>query len=148
MKPVSFGAATLLSLATALGACRGATGPSFDDLIQAQSRWASHHLTRYAYRYTSFGFFNTIEGQPLRLVVLGDTVRSAQFVATNDSVPVPPGTLPTIDGLFAIAMSAWHDGRLTGAEFDPDLGFPTRIDIAGPPDAAGSLTASGIEFLP
>jgi len=129
-------------------ACASPAGPSLADLQQAQAQWASHHLTRYAYRYETDGFLIAYQGQTLRLVVINDTVRSAQFVATNDSVPVDPGTLPTIDGLFANAATALQEGRLTDAQFDPSFGFPSRLAIAGPPDASGVITASDIELLP
>ena len=134
---------------TSLASCRsGPTAPSLADLRRAQAEWASHQLTRYAYRYQTTGFFNTLNGQTIRLVVLGDTVRSAQFVATNDSVPIVPSTLPTIDALFAVAIAARESGTLVAAQFDPDFGFPTRIEISGPPDASGVIFASDIELLP
>lgn len=140
-----------LALATALlgaVACQSPAGPSLADLEQARAQWASHHLTRYAYQYTSRGFFNTIEGQTMRLVVIDDTVRSARLVPSNDSVPVAPAALPTIDQLFAIAFTAQQGGRLTVAIFDPTFSFPAQLSIAGPPDASGTLTASNLELLP
>lgn len=94
------------------------------------------------------GFFNTLDGRAIRLVVLGDTVRSAQFVATNDSVPVVPATLSTIDALFTLAMSASRAGTLISVQFDPTLGYPTRLELSGPPDASGVILASDIELLP
>lgn len=84
----------------------------------------------------------------MRLVVLSDTVRSAQFVATYDSVPVEPATLPTIDALFAVAIAARENGRLTAVDFDSTYGYPSRIVIAGPPDASGTVIASNLELLP
>ena len=129
-------------------ACSSPAGPTLSDLQQAQAQWASHHLTRYAYRYEINGFFNALDGRTLRLVVITDTVRSAQFVSTNDSVPVTASTLPTIDALFATAASLLQEGRLTAVEFDPSFGYPTRLTVAGPPDASGVITASGIELLP
>ena len=141
--------ATLAGLATAaLVSCdSGSSVPSVADLQQHQAAWASHHLTRYAYRYMTSGYFISWDGQLMRLVVLGDTVRSAQFVATNDSVPGATG-LPTIDQLFERAITARENGALLAAEFDTTLGFPTRLVFDGPPDASGTITASSIEFLP
>ena len=73
------------------------TGSQLSEIQSAQANWTSHNLGRYAYRYTTTGFFNAFDGRQMRLVVLTDTVRSAQFVATNDSVCrwCPP-RLPTI----------------------------------------------------
>lgn len=132
----------------ALASCDNSSSvPSVAEIQQHQAAWASHHLTRYAYRYMTSGYFISWDGQLMRLVVLGDTVRSAQFVATNDSVPGAAG-LPTIDRLFQQAIAARENGALLAADFDTTLGFPTRLVFDGPPDASGSVTASGIEFLP
>ncbi len=146
------GLAATVGLALVVGGAGGCrdnpTGPSVADLQAAQANWATHHLTRYAYRYMTTGFFNTLDGQAIRLVVLADTVRSAQFVATNDSVPVVPATLPTVDALFTLAISASRAGTLVRVEFDPTFGYPTRLKLSGPPDAAGDIFASDIELLP
>lgn len=140
---------TILLLLAGAAACSSeAMTPSLADIEAAQAKWASHDLVRYGYRYETSGFFNALDGQPLHLVVIRDTVRSAQFVATNDSVPVSAGTLPTVDGLFALAIAARQGGTLTSIEFDPTFGYPTRLVLAGPPDASGSITASSIELLP
>jgi hypothetical protein len=139
----------LIGLATGLAGCRsGPTAPSLTDLQRAHAAWTAHHLTRYAYRYMTTGFFNTLDGQAIRLVVLADTVRSAQFVATNDSVPVAPATLPTIDALFTLAITAREGGTLVAAQFDSILEYPTRLELSGPPDASGVIVASSIELLP
>lgn len=133
----------------AVASCQGnLTGPSLVDLQQAYAKWSAHHLSRYAYRFETTGFFNALDGQTMRLVVLADTVRSAQFVATNDSVPILPSRLPTIDQLFAQAFAAHESGILTAAEFDPTFSYPTRLQIAGPPDASGAILSSDIELLP
>jgi hypothetical protein len=140
-----------LSLAVLLGlaACQsGPTAPSVADLQRAQADWASHNLTRYAYRYETTGFLIVWSGQAMRLVVLSDTVRSAQYVATNDSVPVVPASLPTVDALFALAIAAREDGKLVSVQFDATFGYPTRLVLAGPPDASGTILASNIELLP
>jgi hypothetical protein len=138
-----------IGLVTGLAGCRsGPTAPSLADLQRAHAAWTAHHLTRYAYRYMTTGFFTTLDGQAMRLVVLADTVRSAQFVATNDSVPVVPATLPTIDALFALVITARSGGTLVAAQFDPIFDYPTRLEFSGPPDASGVIVASDIELLP
>jgi hypothetical protein len=138
-----------LGLAAALASCRGGpTATSLTDLQRAQAAWTAHHHTRYAYRYMTTGFSTNLDGQAMRLVVLADTVRSAQFVATNDSVPVVPATLPTIDALFTLAIAAQNAGTLAAAQFDATFGYPARLQISGPPDASGVILASNIELLP
>jgi hypothetical protein len=139
----------LLGLAAALAGCaHAATSLPLSDIQRAQAVWKAHHLTRYAYRYETMGFSTNLDGQEMRLVVLGDTVRSAQFVATNDSVPVLPSILPTIDALFAMAVAADRAGTLVAAEFDSTFGYPTRLQLSGLPDASGVIIASTIELLP
>jgi len=139
----------LIGLVAGLAGCQGGpTAPTLADLQRVQAAWAAHHLTRYAYRYQTTGFFNALDGRAMRLVVLGDTVRSAQFVAANDSVPVVPATLPTIDALFAEAIAARAGGTLVTALFDPVFDYPTRLEFSGPPDAGGVVVASAIELLP
>lgn len=139
----------LFGLVTSLLSCRAEpTAPTQTDLQRAQAAWKARGFSRYAYRYETVGFFNAFDGRVMRLVVLSDTVRSAQFVATNDSVPVAPATMPTIDALFARAIAASVSGTLVSVTFDPILGYPTVIELSGLPDARGSILASAIEFLP
>jgi Family of unknown function (DUF6174) len=138
----------LLAFLGVLAACQSATAPSLTELQRQQDVWASHHLERYAYQYETAGFSIVWDGRAIRLVVLHDTVRSAQYAGTADSVPVAPATLPTIDALFAIARTALQDGHLVGAQFDATFGYPTRIEVSGPPDASGVIRASQVELLP
>lgn len=129
--------------------CGGSvTGPPLSDIQQAQARWTAHNLTRYAYRYETSGFFNTFDGKAIRLVVLNDTVRSAQYVATNDTIPMASSLFPSIGGLFAQAIAAHDANTLLAAQFDSEFGYPSMMRIGGLPDASGTITASNIEFLP
>lgn len=143
-----WGAKLVLGLTLVGLSCDSPTGPSVETVVQHQAAWATHNLSRYAYQYEITGFFNTLEGKAIRLVVLGDTVRSATFVATGDSVPVAPSLLPTIDKLFEQAIAAATDNTLTGVTFDPTFSYPLQMDLAGPPDAGGSVFASHLELLP
>jgi hypothetical protein len=137
----------LVGLLTGLATCRSSpTAPSLSDIQRAEAEWTTHNLTRYAYRYETIGGFSALDGQAIRLVVLGDTVRSAQFVATNDSVPV--AFLPTINALFTLAITRRAEGRLVAAQFDSIFGYPRRLELSGPPDASGVVVASDIELLP
>ena len=139
----------LVGLLASLTSCHSdPTAPSVADLQRAQASWKAHGLSRYAYRYETMGFFNAFDGKAMRLVVLSDTVRSAQFVETNTAVPGAPATLPTIDALFATVIAARASGRLLSVKFDPVFGYPTVIELSGPPDASGTLLASAIELLP
>ena len=139
----------LIGVLGCVAACAGGpTAPYLADIQQAEAAWSAHHLTRYAYRYEVTGFLNAFAGQPIRLVVLGDTVRSAQFVGTGDSVPADPATFPTIDALFSLAIAARQGGTLSAVTFDSTLSYPARLELSGPPDASGAIEASSVEFLP
>jgi len=128
--------------------CSGSTDPQVDQVTRQRALWAAHNLTKYSYEYELTGFFNTIAGRVIRLVVIADTVRSAVFVATGESVPGPAVQFPIVDSLFAQASRAAQDHSLTAIEFDPQLGYPVRMDLAGPPDASGSIFASHLQPFP
>jgi len=138
----------LIALLGSLAGCENPAGPWSTELQREQAVWTGHHLDRYAYQYETMGFFNAFDGHAIRLVVLNDTVRSAQYAGTADSVPVVPATLPTIDALFRLAMNAGDEGRLVTVQFDAVFGYPTRLELSGPPDASGVILASHIELLP
>jgi hypothetical protein len=131
-----------------LAACEQApTAVSLPDVLQERAAWRAHHLTRYAFVYEVTGFFINISGHPIRLVVRADTVRSATDMTTGDSVPGAAG-FPTLDGLYDRAIAALSSRTLTAITYDATFSFPTRMDFAGPPDASGSILASGLELLP
>jgi len=108
----------------ALPACSGPTAPSLDDLQRERALWASHNLTKYSYDFEMVGFFNNLSGKLIHLVVLSDTVRSAVFVATGETVPVPAAILYTIDGLFDQATEGIHRGTLARVQVDSRLSYP------------------------
>ena len=130
-----------------LAACDNAPVPfRLREVEAARSMWASHHLTRYAYVYETTGFFIGYDGRPIRLVILNDSVNSAQDM-TTDSL-LPPGAFPTLDGLFYQAMAALSSGTLYAITFDSTFGYPSRMDLMGPADGSGSILASNLELLP
>ena len=128
--------------------CSGSTDPQTDQVTRQRAVWASHNLSRYSYDYELTGFFTNFTGRVIRLVVVGDTVRSAVFAATGESVPGPLVWFPIVDSLFAQASRAAENHSLTAIEFDPQLGYPVRMDLAGPPDASGSVFAIHVQPLP
>jgi hypothetical protein len=139
---------SLAFLVASLARCGNPTGVRLDDVRLHRSIWLSQHVTSYTYVYEQTGFFMCcINGEPIAVVVRDDTVRSAIVVATGQSLP-SPGPSFTIDALFDQAEGAARNGMLHDVAYDPLLGYPTRIVIAGPPDAAGSLFGSGLEPVP
>ncbi len=131
-----------------IAACRAPVGPQLGDISEHRAIWTSQALKNYSYEYEQTGFFNNLSGHVLRFEVRGDTVRSALFAATGDAVPGSPTAFPTIDALFTEAERALESQTLTAIAFDPHLGYPLRMDIAGPPDAAGSVFAAQLRSIP
>ena len=93
------------------------------------------------------GFNISIVGRPIRLVVLNGVVNSAQDMTTDSLLPVS-AAFPTLDGLFDQAQAALAAGTLTAIAYDSTLDFPSRMDLAGPADASGSIFASSLQPLP
>jgi hypothetical protein len=141
---------TALSLiAFASLACGEPTAPSLDEVIAHHASWSTHGLTKYSYVYGETGYFICCtEGQQIRLVVINDVVTSAVFVATGQPVPGSPSGFPTIDALFERAVRAAEATALSAIAYDPVFDYPTRMDLAGPPDASGSVFASDLQLLP
>src|SRR5512138_1837611 len=137
-------AAVVLSTA----ACANPTEMSSTDISAHRARWSAHRLTKYAYDYKVTGFLISFAGHDIHLVILNGVVQSATDLVTGQSAPGDPASWPTIDKLFDKAMQAAADGSLRNATFDPTLDFPTELDLAGPPDASGSVFASRLLLLP
>jgi hypothetical protein len=135
-------AVTVLSLVVA--GCSASTGPDRLDVPVQRAEWDAQGITNYEYDYLVTGFFIDYAGKPIRLTVRDGAVQSAVFVADSQPTSGPPSSFPTIDQLFDRAEDASAKGLLTGIAFDPHLHFPTEMDIAGPPDASGSVFASNL----
>ncbi len=128
--------------------CSNPAGPTVDDVLTEQARWSTEAVTAYSYDYQETGFFICCtKGQTLTLQVRNDTVVSAVFAGTGQPVPQCPPSCPgaTIDRLFERAIQAARNGALSGIVFDRELHYPTRIDLAGPPDASGSEFAAHLK---
>ena len=69
-------------------------------------------------------------------------------MTTSQPAPGDPASWLTIDKLFDEATQAAASGTLRGARFDPTFDYPSELDLAGPPDASGSVFASGLLLLP
>lgn len=111
-------------------------------VLQHRAVWEAQHLTSYSYTY-QFWAFNRFAGQPLKLEVRADTVRSVVVLATGEIVD--PKYFPTINGLFERALAAARDGSLRTVTFDPQRGYPTVLGYAALPDALSSEGASDLQ---
>jgi len=128
-----------------LAGCGDATAPSEDTILAHRASWSAQHLSDYSYIYEATGFFINTADKPISITVRNNAVASAVFAGTGDPVPGSPTNFPSIDQLFDQALAAARDHSLASITFDPNLGYPTRMELAGPPDASGSLLASQLE---
>jgi hypothetical protein len=115
----------------AAGACHDATEPSQASplrLALARQRWASrgYHDYRFTLQRTCF-CPNT---NPLRIVVVHDTVNAVVDLTTGDGVPRTYGL--TVDDLFDVIRRAQEAGTPIEARYDPALGFPINVVDNGP----------------
>ena len=137
----------VLALMLAAGCADSTIAPSAD-LTLRRGRWAAHGVTAYEYDYQVGGFLISYAGHRIHLVVRNGVVQSATDLTIGQAAPGPASAWPTIDALFDEATQAATEGSLRGIRFDPTLDYPTEIDLAGPPDASGSVFASGLQALP
>lgn len=137
---------TILSFAALLVAgCSSSTEPTLRSVDVRRETWSGAKLTSYSYDYElGSGFFINFSGRWIHLVVSANAVVSATDVATGAAMPEPLSTWPTIDQLFDEARQAAENGALSGIRYDPQYGYPTEIDIAGPPDASGAIYARNL----
>jgi len=128
--------------------CSDPTSVQSSELAARRARWTGHGLTSYEYDYRLTGFFIQFAGDRIHLVVRDGAVQSATDLTTGQALAVTPQQWPTIDDLFDDAQRAADSGSLTQVLFDATLDYPSEIDIAGPPDASGSVFAAGLAALP
>lgn len=128
--------------------CHDPTSVQSSELAARRARWVEHGLTSYEYDYRLTGFFIQFAGDRIHLVVRDGAVQSATDLTTGQTLAVTPQRWPTIDDLFDDAQRAADGGSLTRVLFDGTLDYPSEIDIAGPPDASGSVFAAGLVALP
>ena len=124
--------------------CGSPTGDDGTQVALHRAQWEAHGITSYQVDYLVTGFFIAWEGRHIRIVVRGDTVNAATFVDTGEPADSLT-TWPTIDELFDRAERAAADGVLRDVRFDPRFDYPSEIDLAGPPDASGSLVVTQLQ---
>lgn len=131
----------------AVTSCSDATGPgraSPLDLFLARQRWTAggHHSYRYTLQVECF-CPNT---NPLRVLVIRDTVAAVTDLTTGKSVALYFGM--TVGDLFDIVRAAQRAGTPIEASYDAQLGYPTRIVDNGPAmayDAGAAYSAVDME---
>ena len=138
----------LAALVVAAG-CSSSTEPSPRAIDIRRETWTAAKLTSYSYDYkVGNGFFISFAGRWIHVVVRDNAVVSATDAATGAAMQGSLATWPTIDRLFDEARQAAQDGALSAIRYDPQYGYPTEIDISGPPDASGAIYAQNLVPAP
>lgn len=146
----------VLIVAISAAACADSTGPHWvqlAELEQQQSVWQSQNLHNYSFEY-HHQFAGAIEAA--RILVEADTVVGALDIEADTALSIDPRyEWPAVEDLFARAKAALSSEKVdVTVEYDPALGYPTRIDISpgrvATPAGGSSTTASDLEpvYLP
>lgn len=100
-------------------------------LERSRERWAVEEIR--SYRYTFSKSCECIPGfvGPVHITVRDDVVTSMEPVAGSDSVPADLwSAFDTVGEMFALIRTAIDDeAHQFEAEYDPELGYPTRISL-------------------
>jgi Family of unknown function (DUF6174) len=141
------GAPLVALVLAAVAGCEGApTAPSRSEVSHQRDLWLAQGIANYRYVFRTEGFFNARDGRAFEITVREGSVTAAVEVATGDSMP--PDAFGPVIGLFDEAQSAIADGRLASITFDPTYHYPTVLNLSGPPDASGQVTASALHPVP
>ena len=141
--------AVTIAAVSLFAGCGESTSPVPKSEISAhRTEWTQRAPAAYEYDYRLTGFFISFAGREIHVVVRDGVVQSATDVATGEPMAGPLTTWPTVAALFDEVTKAADAGMLRGVRFDPVLGYPTEIDLNGPPDASGSVFATGLRALP
>ncbi len=119
---------TRLVLTAALvfaASCRDTTGP-LDQLAAARERWSKRGFADYSYTFQAICF--CANGNPIRVSVVRDTVRSAIDLTTSQPVSLQFLYTYTVDGLFAVIENGISNHKTVDATYEPTLGYPVHID--------------------
>lgn len=125
MRPLRLAASLLL-----VAACRDSLAPVGEE-FDARRRWASRGPSAYTYTVERGCYCLDSAIGPVDVTVRDGVVESRRYTRTGGTVsPRFAELFPTIEGLFAQIDSARsRKAASLRVEYDPDLGYPTRIDI-------------------
>ena len=118
----------LLALTTV--GCTDAFGPEQDALAAARARWAQTDASNYVFEFQRSCFCAPDFVRPVRIEVLDGVVNSAVYVDTEEPIPLPLTSVPTIDDLFDEIGDALEGTAFSViADYDADMGYPTNVEI-------------------
>lgn len=144
----SFGSLVLVAL---LAACGSSTGPSpLVDLEHARSRWESRSFADYTFETRRDCFCAPELTGPARITVVNDSITSVIDITADSVIPYPAaGNWYTVEDLFVVIDSAVHHPATSSIDvaYDPDLGYPTTLEISPRPEIADAGVRYTITLL-
>ena len=136
----------LLAL-TAVG-CTDPLGPVQDALVAARVRWATANIHSYVFEFQRSCFCAPDFVRSVRIEVLDGIVNAAVYVDTEEAIPLPLASVPTIEDLFDEIQDAMDRKAFSVVtDFDPDLGYPTSVAIDFIQNAIDDEMAFGVSSL-
>jgi Family of unknown function (DUF6174) len=120
-----------MALALGLGACKSSVTGPVSELAAARARWSSVAPTTYSVVIARSCECLQAAAGPVLVTVRNGVAQSRQYTQTGAPVT---GSLserfPTVEGLFAVIDAAIRDRiQPMQVEYDPALGYPTRVFI-------------------
>ena len=139
----------LASLFLLAGCGSSSTGPA-DSLAAARARWARNAPTAYSYTIQRSCECLAETAGPVTVVVRSGAVESRQYVSSGGSVAAQYAPIfPAVEGLFAIIDNAIKNGtKPLTTQYDPTLGYPTRIALGDPAVDAPLYIVSNLRAAP
>ena len=110
--------------------CTDVLGPEQDALAAARARWTLTNAADYVFEFQRSCFCPPDFVRPVRIEIRDGLVSSAVYVDTEEPIPPPLTSVPTIDDLFDEIQAAM-DGMAFSimADYDADMGYPTNVSI-------------------
>lgn len=149
--------ALALGAGAALTACDSSSiaGPDdFRQLAQAEARWNARPFADYSFEIRTFCFCPPEMAQWTRVSVINGVVVDADAVEPDSNFPITTLVYwQPIDSLFSDLHRVMSDGPFESpyadivVEYDPVLGYPTRIEYIEKPtvaDAAATITVRNV----
>jgi hypothetical protein len=121
-----------------------------NDLEANRAKWSSSGIRNYQFDFT-LACFCGFTDMPITIVVQDGEMQSMTYAS---GAPVPAGVdydaffrLSTIERNFkeleADILGDWS----VDVTYDPDLGFPNKINTSGAPDAGSQVTIAAFKVL-
>jgi len=143
----------ILAALAGLAACEAPTAPGDrDNLADARARWQAHGSPNYSFEMTR-DCFCLLGGRRMEVTVRNGTVTGAEYLDSGEAVELTLLTyVLTVPDLFDLIESSL-DRRPSYffASYDPNLGYPLRIEadpLADAVDDEFAITIRNLRLIP